>query len=242
MQTFSDPVLIGADTPRCRAYAAAIAYSGMGPVRGIFYAGRASRRERYPAEGDVIGGIWYPPVFDSTADIFSRNGWEQQWIEAATINEEAVGKALRQTHAPFAIFAGKPGEIVSSDTLSLGIPLLHLHPGALPAQRGSTTIYYSILGKKPVSVSSLLLAPDIDAGPVLDVREYPAPLPGIDVDVHFDNAIRSDALVHMLARYRQEGQLPPPLPGRPGEGELYYIVHPLLKHIALLSISSPLNT
>lgn len=233
-----DPVLIGADTPRCRAYAAAVEHSGTGPVRGVFYAGPAAGRGRSPLEGETIGGIWYPPVGESVGDIFSRNGWEQQWLDASTINEAGVREALKESRAPFAIFAGKPGEIVSSDVLAQGIPILHLHPGALPAQRGSTTIYYSILEKKPICVSSLLLAPEIDAGPVLEVREYPVPPPGIDIDISFDSAVRSDALVHIMAWYRREGQLPPALPCGRGEGELYFVVHPILKHIALLSISS----
>lgn len=238
MTSTVEPVLIGADTPRCRAYAAAVEHSGTGPIRGIFYAGRAASRMRRHPERETIDRIWYPPVGESAGDIFSRNGWEQQWLDASTINEAQVRDALKASRAPFAIFAGKPGEIVSPDVLALGIPILHLHPGALPAQRGSTTIYYSILKKKPISVSALLLASEIDAGPILDVREYPVPPPDTDLDVSFDVAIRSDALIHILDRYRREGHLPPALSYPQGEAELYFVVHPVLKHIALLSTSS----
>lgn len=241
VQNLFVPVLIGADTPRCRAYAAAVERSGKGPIRGIFYAGPTVGRGPDPLEGETIGGIWYPPVGESVEDIFSRNGWEQQWLDASTINEARVREALKESQASFAIFAGKPGEIVSPDVLAQGIPILHLHPGALPTQRGSTTIYYSVLEKKPICVSSLLLAPEIDAGPILEIREYPAPPSGTDIDVSFDSAIRSDALVHILAWYRREGQLPPALSNPKGEGELYFVVHPVLKHIALLSISSRMS-
>lgn len=231
-------LLIGADTPRCRAYASAIERARLGPIDGVFYAGAAPASELREDEGQVHDGLWFPSIHESVAEIFARNGWAQSWIDSQTINAPQIEVAVRDSKAALAIFAGKGGEIVSPLILSQGVPVLHLHPGALPTQRGSTTIYYSILENKPIHVSALLLVPEIDAGPIIDIREYARPKPGVDVDLLFDCAIRADSLINVLRTFDQTGALPNYAGPHSGTEEMYFVIHPVLKHLALLSLET----
>ncbi|MBI5544240.1 MAG: hypothetical protein HY901_10150 [Deltaproteobacteria bacterium] len=233
----SQVLLVGADTSRARAYATAIERSGLGPLHGLFYGSPQPAVPAKAREGQTVEGLWVPLMAQGVADIFRRNGWPISWVGGAeSINDPAVVAALASSGAALAIFAGRGGEIVSRSVLSQGVPLLHMHPGRLPEQRGSTTIYYSLLQGQPCAVSALLLAPEIDAGPLLASRTYPSIPSGVDVDVSFDCAIRADTMIGVLDVFRRTGNLPAPIPADPSAGQLYYVVHPLLKHLALLAL------
>jgi methionyl-tRNA formyltransferase len=229
-------VLIGADTARARAYASAIERAGMGPIEGIFYGTPAATLQAGPDEGRQVGDLWLPHIATGVAEIFERNGWSSKWLAAEKINDRICIDALRASGATLAIFAGRGGEIVSAETLSQGVPVLHMHPGKLPEQRGSTTIFYSLLEGKPCSVSALLMDKEIDAGPIVAINSYPAPHRGMDVDVLYDCAIRADTLVAVLRQLASTGRLPRVTPDAASDNGLYYVVHPLLKHLALLSL------
>lgn len=230
-------VLIGADTPRARAYATSLERAGLGPIEGIFYGEPAPAKERSVSEGCMFGDIWLPFVDASVADVFSRNGWPFRWLRAEKINNKLCVDALRKSGAALAIFAGRGGEIVSAEVLEQCVPVLHMHPGRLPEQRGSTTIYYSILEGKSCAVSALLMDKEIDAGPVVAINTYAIPTADVDVDIIYDCAIRADTMVKVLHHLRQFATLPRIEALGESIGRLYYVVHPLLKHMALLSLA-----
>lgn len=231
-------VIIGADTFRARAYAAAIERAGLGPVAGIFYGAPGLAQQALAGEGRSLGTLWLPSLGDSVDDIFERNGWPYRRLEAQSINAAECIAALKQSGAALAIFAGRGGEIVSAEVLGQGVPVLHMHPGKLPEQRGSTTVYYSILEGRPCSVSALLMSPEIDAGPVLALNAYPHPPQGVDVDVLYDCAIRADTLLGVLRHLSETGALPQARQPDAGQDRLYYVIHPVLKHLALLSLQT----
>lgn len=228
--------MMGADTFRARAYAAAIERAGLGPVVGLFYGPVGAAHEATRGEGVSIDELWLPRLDVSVFDIFERNGWPCHRLAAEKINDQVCVQALRESGANLAVFAGRGGEIVSTEVLDQGVPFLHMHPGKLPEQRGSTTIYYSILEGKPCSVSALLMSADIDAGPVVAINSYPYPPAGVDVDVVYDCAVRADTLLGVLRHWSSDGCLPQ-LSQKTKEGCLYFVVHPVLKHLALLSLT-----
>lgn len=229
-------VIIGADTARARAYAASLEREGLGPVEGLFYGSEMPARERGSNDGTTVDGVWISNVSTSVAEVFERNEWPIRWISADGINSPQSIDALRDSGATLAIFAGKGGEIVSSNVLAQGVPLMHMHPGRLPEQRGSTTIYYSILEGRECAVSAILMDEEIDAGPVLAINTYAAPGPETDVDVEFDCAIRADTMIKVIRYLRQHGELPFAQPPAKSADRLFFVVHPLLKHLALLSL------
>jgi methionyl-tRNA formyltransferase len=239
MNSNQNILLIGADTPRARAYATSLERAGLGPVEGIFYGEPSPTKQRAAAsEGQMLGDVWVPFFDASVADVFVRNDWPCRWLQAEKINDKECVDALSKSGASLAVFAGRGGEIVSAEVLNQGVPVLHMHPGRLPEQRGSTIIYYSILEGKSCSVSALLMDKEIDAGPVVAINAYAIPTANIDVDVIYDCAIRADTMVKVLQYLRLHNTLPSATTSEESSGRLYYVVHPLLKHIALLSLTN----
>ena len=53
------------------------------------------------------------------------------------------------------------------------------------------------------------------------------------MDYIYDSAIRSDLLIETLKIYKENGFFPEFF-SQEGKGKTYYVIHPLLKHIAML--------
>ena len=157
-------------------------------------------------------------------------------LASRDVNAPEVCDAVRELAPRLIIFSGYGGQLVKPALLELGIPLLHVHSGFLPDYRGSTTLYYSVLSESRCAASAILLDVNIDTGPVIARKHYPAPPAGTDIDRRFDPAIRADLLCQVLARYRDDGRLPIELQQRSDEGNTFYVIHPVLKHLALLSL------
>ena len=113
-----------------------------------------------------------------------------------------------------------------------GTKYLHMHPGILPFERGSTTLYYSILNNRNLGVTAFYMTEKIDEGVNVLSKEYRAPSKGVNIDVWLDNIIRADcfskALMAILQCKKNKAS--------EGDSNEYYVIHPVLKHIALLSL------
>ena len=110
-----------------------------------------------------------------------------------------------------------------------------MHAGWLPDYRGSTTTYYSWINEGVCGVSAIFLTADIDTGAILSRKQYPPPPVGMDGDYLYDTVLRSDLLLSIMANLAESGDLPEQLLQQRGKGETYYIIHPLLKHLVILS-------
>ena len=84
-----------------------------------------------------------------------------------------------------------------------------------------------------------MLAEHIDSGPIIARQRYPVPPPETDIDYYYDSVIRADLLISTLKRWRDEGDFEVPREQSLHEGATYYVIHPVLKHIALISMSLP---
>ena len=115
---------------------------------------------------------------------------------------------------------------------------IHAHAGWLPEYRGSTTIYYSLIDRNDCAVSVIELKPKIDTGDILARKRYSAPIPGIDIDYIYDNQIRADLLSETLRSYWENKEFDMIISQNEEKSTTYYVIHPLLKHLAILSISS----
>jgi methionyl-tRNA formyltransferase len=85
-------------------------------------------------------------------------------------------------------------------------------------------------------VTALILDRNIDTGPIVAQRHYPKPLPGLDIDFVYDGAIRADLLVEVMSAYARTGRLASLERQSPGHGTHYYVIHPVLKHLAILAL------
>jgi methionyl-tRNA formyltransferase len=235
-------VFFAANTPRSRAYAQAFKEKGIRIARTIVFDRVGSKqpgKSESTHQAHDLGGLMVPDTSIPLEETCLQISDEIQYVEAESINDAAVlalVKKARDEGFDFVIYSGYGGQIVSTQVLDVGLPFLHAHSGWLPDYPGSTTVYYSLIDKKGCGVSVIELAPDIDQGPILARRSYPAPSASVDIDYLYDSAIRSDILSDVVRDWCQSGR-PDEFLRPAGEPDWnYYVIHPLLKHIALLSL------
>lgn len=155
-------------------------------------------------------------------------------IKTSQINDEKVIERVTQLRTPYIIYAGFGGQILKQRILSTGKSFLHIHPGYVPDYRGSTTMYYSLLSEGMFGASAIFLEEKIDTGPVLKKKKIEVPHVVPDVDYIYDPFLRASLLVEVLEEYVEFGDFHFEQQNE-YDGETYYIIHPVLKHIAILS-------
>lgn len=149
------------------------------------------------------------------------------------INDSTVVDAIRQRAESVVIYSGFGGVLLRKEVLSTGKHFLHVHGGYLPDYKGSTTNYYSLIVENTLGASSIFLSQEIDCGPVLLRRKFPPPENRQSIDHIYDSGARAKVLVETLRDYLKCGGWKFTLQANTG-GETYYIIHPVLKHIAIL--------
>ncbi len=232
-------LFLAANTPRSQAYAQAFAARGITLDQVILFdrPGAAQPgKAMLPPRPNIPTVIPLPdpgiPLMQSLDDLAKT----VRRIEAESVNDPSILAAMAGVDADLVIYSGYGGQLVSRELLSLGPPFLHAHSGWLPDYRGSTTIYYSLLAGKGCGVSVIQMVPAIDQGPILARRQYPAPPVGVDIDYFYDSAIRGDLMAETVTAWQRDGQFYMQDAGIVGTD--YYVVHPLLKHLALLSLEA----
>jgi methionyl-tRNA formyltransferase len=154
-------------------------------------------------------------------------------LPSGDINHPDVVDILAQAAQPVMIYSGFGGVILRQAVLGCGKRFLHVHGGYLPDYKGSTTNYYSYLADGCCGASSIFMSDRIDSGPVL-VRQRFLPQGSLrQVDHVLDACYRAQVLCSTLQLYLEHGSWPDA--GCRGEGRVYYIMHPVLRHIAVCS-------
>jgi methionyl-tRNA formyltransferase len=209
-----DVLLLAADGRRSCAYLRAFVDAGLVPARLVSFG----------PEGDVPAEL---------AELAGRGGVEPERVSATSVNDPALRAALVRLAPRFVIYSGFPGQIVGEALLDACGPVLHAHPGLLPERRGSTTIYWALLAGDECGATVIRLRPGIDTGEVLHRRVFPGPDRDEDVDHGYDARLRTAVLLDVLAHVAVHGDLPPPRPQDAARATTYYVIHPVLKHLAL---------
>jgi len=243
MTDLADVSMICADTTRSRAYVQNMTRAGVRPAH-VLVLSRAD--SALPGQGggavsDAPGQaendpLWRDAHFDpNTAldDDLAALGAPVTRIDAVNVNDDAVVAALAALPGDVAIYSGFGGQILRAPVLSAGKRMLHVHGGYLPDFRGSTTNYSSLMAEGAVCASAIFLPAEIDAGPVLMRRRFPAPPDRTRIDHLHDGAARARVLCDVLAWHAREGGWPDDAGGHEGAAQTYYVVHPVLKHLAV---------
>jgi len=238
-------MFLAADTPRSKAYAQAFQAQQYRLPQTVIFDGQSSSQPEdggYPDRPEVDCGVALPDLripLEATCDAISEM---VERLDAASVNDPCVLQRIRQAAADgvkLVVYSGYGAQLVSSEILACGIPFLHAHSGWLPDYPGSTTIYYSILNGDDCGVSAILLTPNIDDGPVVARKKYSSPPCGVDIDYHYDPAIRADLMIRALSEWSADTGLS----GRLTEGEklqtAYCVIHPCLKHMARKMVEAP---
>lgn len=222
--------MLAIDSSRTRAYLQAMDASGRAPCQAILI-----------GHGTNPGGpgTQFPsvPYFDNivpAADLLAQQGVPVVGLSTADVNAAQVVDAVGSSACEILIYSGPAGAILRPEILALQKRFLHVHPGALPGFRGSTPFYFSLIESGTVAATALFLSENIDEGPIIATWEYEPPRNRELIDYGFDPAMRADTLVRTLDLLEREPNLTPRSQAS-ADGETYHVVHPVLKHIAILS-------
>jgi methionyl-tRNA formyltransferase len=167
-------------------------------------------------------------------ETLSNAGVEFGICRSMDVNSEIVIDEVRKRPEKYFVYSGLGGVILREGILNTGKRFLHVHPGRVPDFRGSTTVYYSILEEDRCGASAFFFDRNIDTGDLIMIKEYPKPVDGTLIDYVYDPYVRADLLVESIRRYVDKGTFGEKKQENDG-GETYYIIHPVLKHIAILS-------
>lgn len=236
MNTLTDVLMIAAHSARSQAYLQTLLANDLAPAHVVLL-GEAPAISPGPATpAQRLHGVLLPDLNLSLEDSLAAANIPTTALATRDINAVELRQQVQALAPKLIIFSGYGGQIVGAELIDLGIPLLHVHSGWLPDYRGSTTAYYSLLEEGRCAASALILDKHIDTGPVLARQHYPAPPLGTDIDRRYDTAIRADLLLTVLRRYQASGHLDVEMQQEREHGNTYYVIHPVLKHLALLSL------
>lgn len=227
-------VLLCGRTVRSSVYVQALADANIVPDAVLVYGGGGGQiQSARQLRGVVVDDLFIPDPCRELVDCLDELDWPYQVSPAQSLSDPALLMMLEALSPELVVYSGYAGQLVPAELLHCYF-VLHVHSGWLPDYRGSTTLYYQMIEQRCCAASALLLDERIDTGPVLARKHYPLPPPGTDVDYLYDNMIRADLLVTVLAQWR--AGLPWNRMSQLMDSPPYFIIHPLLKHMALLAI------
>jgi methionyl-tRNA formyltransferase len=154
-------------------------------------------------------------------------------IASEDINSKIVMDKIKQIEENYLIYSGFGGQILKAPLFETGKKFIHVHAGILPQYRGSTTVYYSMINEKKCGASAIFLNEKIDEGDVIACEEFPIPLDGTNIDYIYEPWTRAKVLQRALEDYVNNGSFKT-TKQTGGNENTYYIIHPVLKHIALM--------
>lgn len=232
--------LIAADTSRTRAYLAAMEPRGLKPVWVLLLDADTPAAMPGQATADASGMVadpdWPEVDFDPAAPLrpwLDRLGLPYVVSGSRDINDPAVVALIAQGAPEVLVYSGYGGGLLREAVLATGKRFLHVHGGYLPDFKGSTTNYFSLLAEGVIGASAIFLTVEIDCGPVIRRRRFAPPALRTRIDHVYDSAARARVLVDTLEAWRRDGDWAFELPDNSG-GDTYYIIHPVLKHLAIL--------
>ncbi|WP_205967795.1 formyltransferase family protein [Paraglaciecola sp. 20A4] len=228
-------LLLCGHTTRSIAYIQALCSANIIPCQIIVYGTSKSKFTSTRTHSNVsIQNMFTPNLELDILQSLDNYGLKYTSTEEQELSAPALLALIKEADPDLIIYSGYGGQLVPASILS-EFPVLHIHSGWLPDYRGSTTLYYQILDENCCAASAILLDEQIDTGVIVARKRYPIPENGIDVDHLYDSTIRADLLVETLKQWldpfkqwNKTTQTEDSLP--------FFIIHPLLKHLALLKI------
>lgn len=154
---------------------------------------------------------------------------EYKKFDFIDINNSELVNHIKKSETDFFIFSG--GGILKKDILNTGSKFIHFHPGITPKYRGSTCFYYSIINENQAGVTAFIMEEGLDTGKIVFQQTFKKPDHEY-LDEVYDPHIRSETLIDVLTQnLLEKGDFKE----QTKEGETYFIIHPVLKHISILS-------
>tara|TARA_B100000029_G_scaffold398128_1_gene396580 strand:+ start:815 stop:1522 length:708 start_codon:yes stop_codon:yes gene_type:complete len=172
-------------------------------------------------------------ISKSVIDTLSENKINFKEFSFVDINNPELKKYIDSISLENLIFSG--GGILKDEILSCNVNFIHFHPGLTPEYRGSTCFYYSILNDNYAGVTAFFMDRTLDTGDIIFQKKFEKPFHPY-LDEIFDPYIRSETLVELIKTNKLSSQNF--TKQNVDSGETYYIIHPVLKHIAIMKCVS----
>ena len=153
----------------------------------------------------MLPGQKYNKTKNGIAELLEAHGVQYDFAPNSDINSNEVVKIISDRLESVFIFSGFGGALLRNDILEIGKKFLHVHGGYLPDYKGSTTNYYSLIDDNMLGASSIFLTKEIDCGPILLRKKFPAPKDRTEIDHIYDSKVRSEVLVKTLKKYANTG-------------------------------------
>ena len=169
-------------------------------------------------------------ISKSVSNILNENNFTYTEFDFIDINHPDLINFIKKNREEYYIFTG--GGILKNEILNSGVKFVHLHPGLAPKYKGSTCFYYSIINEGSAGVTAFIMDEGLDTGDIIHQKTFEKPQHKF-LDEVYDPYIRSETLVDVTSQnllYKQDFKRQ-----NSHEGETYFIIHPVLKHIAIIS-------
>ncbi len=227
--------LLASDTVRTKAYLQAMIRAEKLPAICIVYSdniGKMQNEEaRYRSDNEKI------EYFDTQMPVLyslHSAGIPYVLVEDKDINSEKIKNVLQGMQQKYLIYSGYGGYILKAHLFQMDKKFIHVHAGILPQYRGSTTVYYSFLQEKKLGATAIFLSEGIDEGEIITFDTFEIPDKPVNIDYVYEPYMRSRVLINAIDQYLRGGFCSDI---QKNEGaETYFIIHPVLKHIAMLGM------
>jgi len=227
-------VIMLTDNNRSRAYIQNLVRTGFVPKTAIVLGNNWDMKSKTELQIGKIPMIdeWFD-CNESVYETLLKAEIDYKTIDTKNPNEETVVKSISEINEKSLIYSGPGGIILKEPILSQGVRFFHAHPGILPQYKGSTTFYYSMILQQKIGCSVIEMALKLDSGDVVYEYEFVIQSEPHDYDQVVDPLVRTHTLIEWLKS----------VDGKPTEskkrvqnsdGNTFYIIHPVLKHLAIL--------
>ena len=227
MKFLEDVALLGTNNSRTRAYLSILRGAGYSPSSCIFIKSPDTSKSSY----------FLTNLFDNETDArcqAENNGCQVEVLHTNEINHPEVFSKITSLTQNIIIFSGPSGSLLNAKYFSIKKNFIHVHPGLLPYFKGSTTLYYSLLETQKIHVTAFFLNSQLDSGPIIRSEEVCLPSDIKTIDTEFDPFIRASLLLKIIKEYTKKNSMESKSQPKSND-KPYYIIHPVLKHIATLS-------
>lgn len=238
--TVSGIAMLAAPSNRSRIYLDVLERANLLPERVVVLddpsVQTAEQRRREAESGEML--LPEDPALDSSRTVQSRleaNGIPYEAVQTLNSNDQPVRDAVARLDQEYLIYSGPGGVILDGALLTAGPQFIHVHAGTLPEYRGSTTAYYSLIEDGTCGATAFIMTETLDNGPIVARETFPAPDDPETVDLYYDPWIRGQTLIQTVQQYKTQGALSTETQDDQA-GETYFIIHPVLKHIAIESV------